>query len=69
MKPGSVNLRAMLSVVQSAPMTRAAIARETGLSRAAITRIANGERGRVPTHDTVCRIAALHARVLTTVNK
>jgi transcriptional regulator with XRE-family HTH domain len=69
MKKGTVNLRAMLDAVQAAPMTRAAIARETGLSRTVITRIANGERGRAPSYETVYRIAALHSRVLPTGNK
>ena len=63
------NLRAMLSTVEAAPMSRAAIARATGLSRATITRLANGERGRAPSHETVTRIADLVAHLLPTVNK
>lgn len=72
MKPRRpVDIRAMLSVVESAPMTRAEIARRTGLSRTHVTRLATGERGARAGYDTVEAVRRLYdaCRVLPTGNK
>lgn len=60
----AIDIAAMLSVVEAAPMTRAEIARRTGLARSTVTMLANGERGRRPSYDTVKAIETLHATVL-----
>jgi transcriptional regulator with XRE-family HTH domain len=69
----SVDVRAMLSTCEAAPMSRAEIARQTGLDRSAITRLATGERGTRPSYETVTAVRALYdavtARTLPTVNK
>lgn len=59
----------MLAFAEAVPLKRAEIARRTGLSRASITRLATGERGKALPHDTVVRVAALYDSLLPTVNK
>jgi len=63
------DLRTMIAACEAAPMSRAQIAREAGLSRAHVTMILNGERGREPRHATFVRVETLHAQVLARVNK
>lgn len=62
------DVAALISVAESAHLTRAEIARRSGLSRASITRLANGERGTSPS---VRTFVALQRVVdeLTIVNK
>ena len=49
----------MLAFAEAAPLSRSEIARRTGLDRSTITKLATGERGSRPSHDTVQRIAKL----------
>jgi transcriptional regulator with XRE-family HTH domain len=64
-----LDVRTMIAAAEAAPMRRAQIARETGLSRSYISNILNGDRGRAPSHETFVRVALLHARLLPTANK
>lgn len=61
----SFDVRALIGECEAAALTRSEIARRSGLSPATITRIANGERGRAPSFQTVEAIRS----VLTTVKK
>lgn len=62
-KARAIDIQTMIAGLEAVPMRRAAIARETGLSRTFITQIANGDRGRVrPSYDTVQRVRALYDR-------
>jgi transcriptional regulator with XRE-family HTH domain len=49
----------MIGACEALPMTRAEIARATGVARSTITRLANGERGTRTTHQTVDALRAL----------
>jgi transcriptional regulator with XRE-family HTH domain len=64
-----LDVRTMIAAVEAAPMRRAQIARETGLSRSHITNILNGDRGREPRHATFVRVELLHARLFSRENK
>lgn len=57
------DVQALIGACEAIPLSRSEIARRSGLSPATITRIANGERGRAPSFQTVEAIRS----VLTTV--
>lgn len=61
----AIDIKAMLSFVEAAPMTRAEIARQTGLSRAYVTMLATGERGQHASYSTVQAIKAVHDGIVT----
>jgi transcriptional regulator with XRE-family HTH domain len=73
-KRAAVDLAALISTAEAADLSRSEIARRAGLSRQAVTMIANGERGARPSAATFLGLKAVVdslalAHVFPTVNK
>lgn len=65
-----IDLAAMLSVCESAPMRQAEISRRTGLTPSYIHNISTRKRGNVrPGYETVTAIKALYDSVALTIEK
>ena len=62
-----IDVSALIASLEAVPLRRSQIARESGLSRTAVTLLATGERGRCPEYRTVAalqRLAEKHTRKL-----
>lgn len=62
------DVAALISAAESADLSRVEIARRAGLSRSAITKLANGERGHRPSAQTFLALQRV-VDELTIVNK